>query len=213
MESADNGVWARERHARARYAHDGRGAVPREEALTSLLAEVIDASRASIAARAELFALEAENAANAAVKMAVYGASAFVLAGTAWLVLVVGIVLGLEALGLAIGWAIAAVVLVQALIAWLLVSRVKKLVGHFRFDATRRSLKSGMSTLRAAREGEVSAAAAASAARPMSGARAADMDAHAMPGDPIDGTAAAAGRTNGRYPHGGPVEEPGLRVP
>lgn len=135
-----------------RYAADGRevhGATEREQdALTSLLAQYVDALRGAVRSRAELFSLEAQRAAGSATRMAVLAGTLLIVGITAWLLLVTTVVLGLAAAGVPLLLALLVVFAVHIVAAFVTVGRMRKLNQDFQFSATRRSLREGIVKLR-----------------------------------------------------------------
>lgn len=131
------------------------GPVP-GEAMTSLLAQYLDALRGALRSRAELFSLEAQRAADAATRMAVLGGVLLIVGMTGWLLLVTTVVLGLAAAGLPLLAALLLVFVVHVVTGFVMVGRVRRLGADFQFSATRRSLQDGIVKLRpgeTAREG------------------------------------------------------------
>ena len=96
----------------------------------------------AFSARAYLVELEAKQAAWSAAHMLGFAVAAALLGVTAWLILIAG--LTTAAIRLGVPWWIAALValVLHAGAAWLLVARIRDLVGNLTFSATRRSLSS-----------------------------------------------------------------------
>ncbi|MGZ8273697.1 MAG: phage holin family protein [Burkholderiaceae bacterium] len=97
---------------------------------------------AAFTARAHLVELEAKQAAWSAAYMLGFAVAAALLAVTAWLLLIGGIMTA--AIRLGVPWWVATLValVLHAGAAWLLVTRIRTLVGNLTFAATRRTLAS-----------------------------------------------------------------------
>lgn len=97
---------------------------------------------AAFSARAHLVELEAKQAAWSAAYMLGFAVAAALLGVTAWLLLIGGLMTA--AIRLGIPWWVATLValVLHAGAAWLLVARIKNLVGNLTFAATRRTLGS-----------------------------------------------------------------------
>ncbi len=97
---------------------------------------------AAFSARAHLVELEAKQAAWSAAYMLGFAVAAPLLGVTAWLILIAGLMTTAIRLG-APWWIVTLVALVlHAGAAWLLVARIRSLVGNLTFAATRRTLSS-----------------------------------------------------------------------
>jgi len=97
---------------------------------------------AAFSARALLVELEAKQAAWSAAYMLGFAVAAALLGVTAWLILIGGLMTA--AIRLGVPWWIVTLValIVHAGATWLLVARIRNLVGNLTFAATRRSLSS-----------------------------------------------------------------------
>ena len=97
---------------------------------------------AAFSARAHLVELEAKQAAWSAAYMLGFAVAAALLGVTAWLLLIGGLMTA--AIRLGVPWWVATLVALalHAGAAWLLVSRIRNLVGNVTFAATRRTLAS-----------------------------------------------------------------------
>jgi hypothetical protein len=97
---------------------------------------------AAFSARAYLVELEAKQAAWSAAYMLGFAVAAALLGVTAWLLLIGGLMTAAIRLGVP-WWIVTLVALVlHAGATWLLVARIRKLVGNLTFAATRRTLSS-----------------------------------------------------------------------
>lgn len=97
---------------------------------------------AAFSARAHLVELEAKQAAWSAAYMLGFAVAAALLGVTAWLILVAGLMTAAIRLGVP-WWIVTLVALaLHAGAAWLLVARIRNLVGNLTFAATRRTLSS-----------------------------------------------------------------------
>jgi hypothetical protein len=97
----------------------------------------------AISDRVELFALEikrAMSALGAIVALIIFGA---IFCFTAWIALWLGVVAVLMELGLAPGWTLLGVVLVNVLAAWLTLRRIRTLSDLLTLPATMRQLAFG----------------------------------------------------------------------
>jgi hypothetical protein len=96
----------------------------------------------AFSARAHLVELEAKQAAWSAAYMLGFAVAAALLGVTAWLLLIGGLMTAAIRLG-APWWIVTLVALaLHAGAAWLLVARIRTLVGNLTFAATRRTLSS-----------------------------------------------------------------------
>ena len=97
---------------------------------------------AAFSARALLVELEAKQAAWSAAYMLGFAVAAALLGVTAWLLLIGGVMTAAIRLGVP-WWIVTLVALaLHAGAAWLLVARIRTLVGNLSFAATRRTLSS-----------------------------------------------------------------------
>jgi hypothetical protein len=90
--------------------------------------------------RVDLFTLELQRAATALAQIVALVVAVAILGVTMWLVLWGAIVAGLMAAGLHLGWALLVVLVMNALPAWLLVVRIRRLLPRVSLPATRRQL-------------------------------------------------------------------------
>jgi len=93
--------------------------------------------------RLELLALELHRAGQGMVQIMAFVLATAVLGTTAWLALCSGLALTLVALGLSWSLALLAVLLVNLALAWVAVSRVRRLLANLGLPATRRHLVFG----------------------------------------------------------------------
>jgi len=93
--------------------------------------------------RLELLALELHRAGQGMVQIMALVLATAVLGTTAWLALCSGLGLALVALGLSWPLALLAVLLVNLALAWVAVSRVRRLLANLGLPATRRHLVFG----------------------------------------------------------------------
>ena len=105
---------------------------------------------ALVSDRLELLALELHRAGRSLVQMMALVAATAVLAATAWLALCGGLGLALVEWGLSWPLALLAVVLVNLALAWVAVSRVRRLLANLGLSATRRHLVFGADAATAA---------------------------------------------------------------
>jgi hypothetical protein len=121
-------------------AHDAPECRPTEEPVgRPTISGLMDQLRATMGARVHLFELEAKRAAWSAAYMLAFAVAAALLGVTAWVLLVVGLI-GL-AVTLGVPWWAATLVAIiaHALVAWLLLRRIRTMVDNLTFNATRRT--------------------------------------------------------------------------
>jgi uncharacterized membrane protein YqjE len=107
------------------------------------LQELMAALPALLSDRLELLALELHRAGRSMVQMTALVVATAVLATTAWLALCLGLGLALVDWGLSWPLALLAVLLVNLGLAWMAVSRARRLLGSLGLPATRRHLSFG----------------------------------------------------------------------
>ncbi len=103
------------------------------------VSQLIDDVRAALAARLNLFELEAKRAARSAALMLAFAVAAALLGITAWLILIGALIYGVIAVG--VSWVVAAIaaIALHAIAAFFLVRAVRSLVDNLTFAATRRT--------------------------------------------------------------------------
>ena len=112
------------------------GAPPKRPSVAQFITEI----RAAFAARFHLFELEARRAAWSAAYMLAFGVGAALLAVTAWLILIAGLVYGAVVAG--VPWVLAgiAAIALHAVAVFMLVRAIRAMVENLTFAATRRTL-------------------------------------------------------------------------
>lgn len=93
--------------------------------------------------RVELFTLELQRAGDALARIVALVVAATILGMTMWLVLWVALVAALMAAGLALGGALLVAFVLNALPAWWVVRRIRRLLPRVSLPATRRHLSFG----------------------------------------------------------------------
>ncbi len=111
------------------------------KSLASEARALIDALRDALAARAQLFALEARRAGLALTEMLMFGVLAATLVLTAWLGLAALVVVLLMYAGMNPAFALLVMVLLNLTGAWAMVARLRQLAAHLGFPATLRRLR------------------------------------------------------------------------
>lgn len=105
--------------------------------------DLIAAMPGLVSDRLELLALELQRASRGMVQALALVLAAAILGATAWLALCVGAGLAVVELGLQWPMALLLVVLVNVMLAWAALARVRRLLGRLGLPATRRHLVFG----------------------------------------------------------------------